>query len=751
MLSGGGARGFAQIGILKALEDRGVRPDNIVGTSIGSIIGSLYASGYTAYQIDSIARNTNWDHLFSLIENSERQSFLLDRKLIEDRNLFRLRFKDLKLELPQSISEGVYIRSFLQELLWRAPIKSFGDFDNLAVKFRAVATDIVSGNSVSLKSGSLVQAVMASSAIPLRFPPVRIDSMVLVDGGVKANIPTIAGNEFKQSVIVAINTTSPLLPYEDLSSPINIADQVVSVLMKDITDSTKYYSDLLIEPDLKIYDNNDFSNLDSIIDIGYNLGNNLALKLINEYNVEWDFISSNRSRSIKLIEEFEDLNQINNKNYGNINEGQIFQILSNNNSDFSSISDTIYTDYNVDYYIDPGIIKSIKINSEVSDFLIERELEFEKGEPLSGSALNKSYQNLINSGFFKDVNIDINRLDTGITVNINAEENPRQNFLFGLRIDNERFTQAGSDLYYENLFNLGLRAGVRLSGGNRNQLFMMTIENPRIRNSIFSTNLNLYYSNYINNRFSQTFSGNTKEFDVENEYVERRIGGEFSIGILAKKFGRISIAYRDELQAAPDRSNDFEFYRISTFKSSLKIDNEDDSEITRDGSKVDVLFETNVNSDKGYGFTKFSFAGRTTKSLGRHSFTPKFEFGYADLTLRLPEYFSLGGIYNFYGLRQLQNRGRQIILGSFEYKYRSPVELFFPTYFSIRYDIGNTWEEQETIKFLSLRQGIGMGLIFKTPIGPARFSLGQSFQQLREDTPIIKGPYQFYFAIGTKI
>lgn len=737
--------------MLKALEDRGIKPDNIVGTSIGSIVGSLYASGYSAYQIDSIARNTDWEKLFSLVEQQERSQFLLDRKQIEDRNLFRLRFNNLKLELPQSISEGVFIKSFLQELLWKAPVKSFGNFDNLAFRFRAVSTDIVSGRSVALKSGSLVQAVMASAAIPLRLPPVRIDSMILVDGGVKANIPTLASKEFENSIVVAVNTTSPLLNYDDLNSPINIADQVVSILMKDITDSTKIISDLLVEPSIGNYDNTDFGNIDSIIDIGYTYGNKLALELINNYEVEWDFISSAKDSRIELLENFDEFDQKVNIGKTNKNKTEIYRTLSSLESDFSIIKKQFNTTSLITYQVDPGIIKRINYDSKASSFLIDRELEFSVGELLSGKELNKTYHNLVNSGFFKEIDIEVESLDTGIAVNVKAIENPRQNFLFGLRVDNERFTQIGSDLYYENLFNLGIRFGVRAAGGSRNQYLNFTLANPRVWQTPLSYRLNLYYSNYINNRFSQLFTGNSKEFEVESEYLERRAGASFELGLLAQNFGKIIFGYRDEHQTFFDRGGDEDFYRLSTAKIGMQIDYEDDPDITKSGSKIEIFFETNVNSDDGYEFTKFSSSSRFTKSFGRHIFTPTFQFGYADATLRLPEYFSLGGIYNFYGLRQLQSRGRQILLASLEYKFESPIEIFFPTFFTVRYDLGNTWEEQATIKFLGLRQGIGAGLIFRTPIGPARFSMGQSFQQLEENGLTLKGTILFYFTIGTKI
>ncbi|MCL5992134.1 MAG: patatin-like phospholipase family protein, partial [Bacteroidetes bacterium] len=268
VLSGGGARGIAQIGVMKELVKSGIPTDYIIGTSIGAIIGGLYAVGYSPEELDSIMVNTDWDDILSLGSEQDRSELFLDQKVIQDRSLITLRFNNFQFVVPEAISLGTKFNAFLQKLVWNALYQSNGDFDNLKYPFRSITSDLVKGRTVSLKSGNLVTAMRASAAVPLRYTPVRIDSMILVDGGLMANIPVEAAKEFKPDLIIAVNTISPLLPAEELSKPWNLADQVVSILMMYFSKLSSQNADILITPDIKEHSNSDFTHLDSLISIG---------------------------------------------------------------------------------------------------------------------------------------------------------------------------------------------------------------------------------------------------------------------------------------------------------------------------------------------------------------------------------------------------------------------------------------------------------------------------------------------------
>ena len=268
-LSGGGARGLAQIGVLQALKDGHINFDIIAGTSMGSIVGGLYAAGYSIHQIDSIAVNTDWDMLLASDRETNRRDLFVDQKITEDKAIFALRLKGLTPMLPTSLRGGQKISSFLNLLTFQAPIHINFSFNELRGKYRAVCTNLVTGSPVVLGSGSLSEAMRASSSVSFFLSPVNIDSLTLVDGGLVANIPVKIAKELGGQYIIAVNTTSPLHTQEELALPWEVADQVVSIPMKKLNESQLKDANAIITPNLDDISLSDFSHVSSIIQKGY--------------------------------------------------------------------------------------------------------------------------------------------------------------------------------------------------------------------------------------------------------------------------------------------------------------------------------------------------------------------------------------------------------------------------------------------------------------------------------------------------
>ena len=222
VLSGGGAKGIAQIGILKALKEKNIRFNYLVGTSMGSIIGGLYSAGYSIHEIDSIFNSTNWDEFFS-IETTDRRELFIDQKITEDKAVLALRLDGLSPVLPNSINTGQRVSNFLNLVTLNAPLHVKNSFDELLYKFRAVSTDLVKGNAITLDRGSLSRAMRASSSVSFLLPPVESDSLLLVDGGLTANIPVNIAIQLGSEFIVAGNTTSGLRKKNELNYPWEIA------------------------------------------------------------------------------------------------------------------------------------------------------------------------------------------------------------------------------------------------------------------------------------------------------------------------------------------------------------------------------------------------------------------------------------------------------------------------------------------------------------------------------------------------
>ena len=268
-LSGGGARGIAQIGVIRALEEAGINIGAIAGTSMGSIIGGIYASGYTVDEMDSIVMNTDWDRLLLISNPSERRELFIDQKINEDRSLFTLRLNGFSPVLPTSFNEGIRLSNYLTLLCLSSPVIPENSFDDLFIRYRAVCTNLIDGSPVILSSGSLARAMRASSSVSFLLAPIVVDSITLVDGGLVSNIPVSAALDMGVNYVIAVNTTSNLRNDEELELPWNIADQVVSIPMKRLEDAELSKANFQLQPDIDNWTSTDFKNLDSLILAGY--------------------------------------------------------------------------------------------------------------------------------------------------------------------------------------------------------------------------------------------------------------------------------------------------------------------------------------------------------------------------------------------------------------------------------------------------------------------------------------------------
>jgi NTE family protein len=268
-LSGGGARGLAQIGVIRALEEAGINIGAIAGTSMGSIIGGAYASGYTVDEMDSIVINTDWDKLLLINNPSERRELFIDQKISEDRSLFTLRLNGFSPVLPTSFNEGIRLSNYLTLLCLSSPVISEDNFDDLYKRYRAVCTNLIDGAPVVLSSGSLARAMRASSSVSFLLAPIIVDSLTLVDGGLVSNIPVSAVAGMDVDYVIAVNTTSDFRKEEDLELPWNIADQVVSIPIKRLEQAELLKANFHLQPNINNWSSTDFINIDSLILTGY--------------------------------------------------------------------------------------------------------------------------------------------------------------------------------------------------------------------------------------------------------------------------------------------------------------------------------------------------------------------------------------------------------------------------------------------------------------------------------------------------
>ncbi len=231
VLSGGAARGLAHIGVLKALDEQGIQIDAIAGTSMGAVVGGLYASGYTPAELERIALEMDWQQALS--DAPPRKDVPFRRKQ-DDRDFLvkqKISFRDDgTLGLPLGVIQGQNLAMVLESLLVHTSDNR--DFDKLAIPFRAVSTDIATGEKVVFRKGHLPQAIRASMSIPAVFAPVEIDGRLLVDGGMVDNIPVDVARDMGVDVVIVVDIGNPLRDRKDLSTVLDVMNQSITLMTR---------------------------------------------------------------------------------------------------------------------------------------------------------------------------------------------------------------------------------------------------------------------------------------------------------------------------------------------------------------------------------------------------------------------------------------------------------------------------------------------------------------------------------------
>lgn len=270
VLSGGGARGLAHIGVLKALKEHNITVDAVAGTSMGSIVGGLYATGYSVDEIEQIAVEMDWREAFS--DTSPRSHSLfayrqLDAGAPVD---YRLRINRDGIALPRAALQGQHLTLILDEIF--APARDVQDFDHLAIPYRAVAADLVTGEQVILKQGRLSSAVRASMSIPGLLEPIVIDDRLLVDGGIANNIPITALDDQQLDRLIVVDVGSPRWTKEDINSFGQVLAQLTALMVRNNSDQSLAQldeQDIVIKPDLDGISSSGFTQAQQAIDAGY--------------------------------------------------------------------------------------------------------------------------------------------------------------------------------------------------------------------------------------------------------------------------------------------------------------------------------------------------------------------------------------------------------------------------------------------------------------------------------------------------
>ena len=264
VLSGGGAKGYAHVGVLEELEKAQIPIDYIGGTSMGAIVGGLYASGYSAKDLNVILHQIDFEEMIYNEKSRENSPFF--QKQYEEKYLISLELDKFKLNLPKSISKGQGALNLLTKYLHH--VHDIKDFSKLSIPFLCVATNLETGKGKIFKQGYLPQVVMASGAYPTLFSPVKIDTSYYVDGGIKNNFPVQEVKDMGADIIIGVDLGEGLLKEKDIKNAADLLGQIVSYGIESKTNEQRKKVDLLLRPKIKGFSVTSFQEKDTLIDLG---------------------------------------------------------------------------------------------------------------------------------------------------------------------------------------------------------------------------------------------------------------------------------------------------------------------------------------------------------------------------------------------------------------------------------------------------------------------------------------------------
>lgn len=688
VLSGGGARGAAHIGVLKILEEMRIPIDYIVGTSMGSIVGGLYASGMTAKEIEAAVTRVDWADALEDNILRENRSF---RRKSDDRN-YLVKSKpglsdDLKLKLPSGLRQGQRVDILLEKLI--LPVAKEKNFDNFRLPFRAVATDIATGTPVVLGSGNLAMAMRASMSIPAIFSTTEIDGKLLVDGGVSNNLPVDVVRDMGAEIVIAIDISTPLKNRNQLSSSIEIAEQLTGILTRRNTEgqiATLTETDIFIVPDLGDITNSSFDRADEAIPIG--------------------LAAAEKKR--------QDLSRL-------------------------SVSETVYADYTASQQgrlsqrqLAPPVIDFIRLDnqSRLMDEVILSHLRTKKGAPLNVAELEKDIGNIYGMELFENIYYEI------------AEENGQTGLLIHVkeRSWGPNYIQAGiamsGDPDGDNSYNFELaytRTAInRLNGEWRNAIqfgesfaIYTEIYQPVSCNSKYFIHPRLIYRENTINLYSSN-SDKLAEYRVIDYGADLSFGREFGTWGEAR-IGLRRLTGDAEIHVGDPARPDYDFERGEIY-ATFSVDKIDNINFPREGY---FLFSEYMRSEKSLGAdSEFEQAGLETTiamSWGKNTLIAGAKiYTTIDDDAPIQNRFELGGLFNLSGFNPDELSGQQMGLLRLAYMRRINDFNLLPTYIGMTVESGNVWEETSDMNVDDL---IFAGSVFigvDTFLGPVYIGYGKA-------------------------
>ncbi|MDP2827111.1 MAG: patatin-like phospholipase family protein [Sulfuricellaceae bacterium] len=705
-LSGGGARGAAHVGVLKIIEEMGIPIDYVAGTSMGSVIGGLYASGLSPAQIEELLRTTDWDMAFKDEPPRTEQS---QRGRSDDRLYLSNKIagvKDGKINVPSALIQGQQFDFLLKSMTLH--VANIHDFDRLPIPFRAVATDAVTGEEVVLGSGDLARAMRASMAVPGAFAAVEIGDKLLVDGGMANNLPISVVRAMGADIVIAVDIGTPLLKREEIGSLLGMMNQLTGFLTVRNSQqqiATLTSNDLLIVPALGTIGSGDFGKVMEAIKTGelatQEKRNELTQKFVSAGELTHKLVlTGEQAAKVKQS----DLVALNEQD-GAHKKGKPFS---------------------------PPMIEFVKFknNSVISEAMLRSHFGDMEGQPLDLAKVQHGLNRIYSLDAFQNVRYNLvqENAQTGIEVEAVTKSWGTNSLQMGLALSSEK--DLGSS------FNIGVAYSVAPLNAYNGQwrTGIQFGQDPILSSEIYQP-LDPAADYFVYGRLA---AGNTSQRSytddhADAEYSISRLGGQFALG---KNFGtlgdiRLGIKrYRGSTEMIVGTENPYPNYDFKEGQLYLRsqLETLDSPNFPRSGYYARLEFDTSQSAlGSTTEYDQVKFRSTAAKSWGDHTLIGTLSLGTttkgeAPIEGRL----LLGGFLNLSGFQPNALSGQDMALGGVTYLYRLHQSSILPVYLGGGLQVGNTWEDSSEARLNNLIKSGTLLIGADTPLGPFYLGYGHA-------------------------
>jgi NTE family protein len=687
VLSGGGARGGAHVGVIKALVELRVPIDYIAGTSIGAAVGGLYASGLSSADLEAFLSSIDWDAAFTNSTPRRLRSFRRKR----DDDLFLVDQKPGlnhgEFELPTGLVQGQVIDTILSRVT--LPVAGVESFDDLAIPFRAVASDLATGDAVVLDSGDLGQALRASMTVPAALAPIELDGRLLVDGGIAMNLPVEIAQQMGAKRIIAVDVSQPLTAREDIKTVVDVTAQLTTLLTRSGTlDQIDRLSDddILLRPQFS-------QDLSSVS----------FSRIVDTIQTGYDLVMAQRAR---------------------------FEPLALSEEDYAAYRRSLPDPRDTTL---PTIdFVSVNNNNLIAESIVENRLsDIKIGEPLNvddlETALNKVY------GLELYQNVRYRLVDDGDSTGLELDLQERSwgpNYL-------QLGVQYSSSSDEDAIFGLAasyLSTAINKHGGEWRATFLVGDEpgfltdayQPLGSKGLFFVAPSLdFESNHLN------------VFDGEDLAAELRVREgmlELAAGRELASFGEVRGGVRGgygelKLLVGDPTILPAEDFRRGQFFARFSADTLDDISFPRSGVLASVEWRGSRTGplSADVDFDQVLASAAYAKTWGRHTLLSTFRY---DATISgvapVDSIYRAGGFFDISGLNRNQLSGQNVARIGTSYYRRIGDLALFPAFAGVSLELGNTWDSRGDISTGSAIFGGSLWAGVDTPIGPIYLGYGMA-------------------------